>query len=375
MNRKTKKSLRRILFGLFVVFFLLFAVSGLDPLGMFGRAPVATPTPVDQGGSWEIYFTDPHLFGDPAHITGSIEETLIARINAAQSSIHIAAFEFNLPLVAEALIAAAGRGVEVRWVTDDENGLEADFEPGRGQFELLMNAGIPVRDDGRSALMHDKFIVFDHRIVWTGSTNLTENDIFRNNNNVIVVESTDLAAAYELEFAEMWDGEFGITSPSTIDRQTAQVDEIPIEALFAAEDGVVDRIIPLVQQARTSVIFMAFSFTHDALGEAMLERASAVLDVRGIFETRGSETEFSEMGRLFCAGVPVRRDGNPATFHHKVIVIDGLIVVTGSLNFSDNANDSNDENVLIIQSSRIAARYLQEFNKRWLEAQPPEPDC
>jgi phosphatidylserine/phosphatidylglycerophosphate/cardiolipin synthase-like enzyme len=79
------------------------------------------------------------------------------------------------------------------------------------------------------------------------------------------------------------------------------------------------------------------------------------------------------MPGLYCADVPVRQDGNPGTFHHKVIIIDDEIVVTGSLNFSNNADDSNDENVIIIANKDIAALYLQEFDRRWAEAEEPDP--
>jgi len=97
------------------------------------------------------------------------------------------------------------------------------------------------------------------------------------------------------------------------------------------------------------------------------------VDVTGIFETRGSETEFSELPPMYCAGLPVRQDGNPSTFHHKVIVIDGQILITGSLNFSNNADESNDENVVILNNPAIAAQYLQEFERRWVEAKQPNP--
>jgi phosphatidylserine/phosphatidylglycerophosphate/cardiolipin synthase-like enzyme len=136
---------------------------------------------------------------------------------------------------------------------------------------------------------------------------------------------------------------------------------------------VISRLTPLVEGAQRSIRFMAFSFTHDALGEAVLGRAEAGVDVQGIFETRGSETEFSELPRLYCADVPTRQDGNPGTFHHKVFVIDDQLLITGSLNFSDNADESNDENVLIINNPDIAAEYLKEFERRWAEATEPEP--
>ena len=84
-----------------------------------------------------MYFTDPLQVNDPVQWQNSIESKLIEKINAAQNSIHIAAFEFDLTPVAEVLIAARNRGVDVRWVTDDENGLDADEDPGRGQFAML----------------------------------------------------------------------------------------------------------------------------------------------------------------------------------------------------------------------------------------------
>ena len=78
------------------------------------------------------------------------------------------------------------------------------------------------------------------------------------------------------------------------------------------------------------------------------------------------------MTALYCAGLPVRQDGNPRTFHHKVLIIDDQAVVTGSFNFSANADESNDENVIIVSNSDVAAQYLQEFQRRWAEATEPD---
>lgn len=180
MSRRRRISRTNAL-GTIVGLIFICAVSVITLLGGSSGDTVATPTlPVDQtvtqippidtpviaptvvpvpGAWWEVYFTDRLNVNDPAQWQNSIEGKLIEKINAAQNSIHIAAFEFDLTPVADALIAARQRGVDVRWVTDDENGLEADEEPGRGQFAMLQNAGIEVRADARSALMHNKFII------------------------------------------------------------------------------------------------------------------------------------------------------------------------------------------------------------------------
>jgi phosphatidylserine/phosphatidylglycerophosphate/cardiolipin synthase-like enzyme len=324
-----------------------------------------TPVPVSSAKWWEVYFTDPLTINNPDVIAGSIEEKLIEFINNAQTSIHIASFEFNLTPVAEALIAAKNRGVEVKWMTDDENGLDYDIQPGRGQFSLLQAAGIEVKDDNRTALMHNKFWIFDRQVTWTGSTNVTVNGIFKQNNNVIVVHSPEVAAIFEREFEEMWSGQFGPRAPSTLNNQWAILDGTPIQVIFSAEDNALSNLIALVADAQTSIRFLAFSFTDYPLAQAMIDRSKAGVDVKGVFETFGSSSDRSELRTFWCAGVPARQDGNGSFLHDKIIIIDNSIVVTGSLNYSSNADESNEENVVILDNAEIAALYLQEFDKLW----------
>ena len=376
------------LFVLIILFILgiYYSITGRDPGGVFSTgtptAIVATqtstaanvPTVANASGTWwEVYFTDPVNISNPEDWQSSVAGRLIEKINAAQTSIHIAAFEFNLTPVAEALIAAKQRGVDVRWVTDDEHGLEADEEPDRGQFAMLQEAGIEVRADTRSALMHNKFWIFDGQIVWTGSTNVTENGVFDQDNNVIVIQSPELAAIYEGEFQEMWDGQFGPRSPSTLDQQVVTVNGSRIVVVFTSEDPALENaIVPIVQSANQSIRFLAFSFTDFPLADAMSQRFKAGVDVAGVFEKVGSETEAAELRTLMCRSVPVKQDGNPGFLHHKVIVVDERIVITGSLNFSTNAEENNDENVIIIDNPEIARLYLQEFDRVWNLAEDPE---
>jgi phosphatidylserine/phosphatidylglycerophosphate/cardiolipin synthase-like enzyme len=329
--------------------------------------PGSESVPASSGGWWSVYFTD------PGSSSSQIEDELIALIDNADLSIHIASFEFNLDAVAEALIAAHERGVEVQWVTDDEYGIDADDDEGHGQFAMLEDAGIVVKDDHRGALMHNKFWIFDGEITWTGSTNITENGLLYNNNNVIVIYSPAVAEIYEREFQEMWRlDEFGPTSSSTISQQNTVIEGSAIQVRFGAEDEIGSYLAELLSRAQSQIRFMAFSFTHDAMGRTILQEGLAGLDVAGIFEQRGSETEYSELSAFYCAGLPVLQDGNPRTLHHKVLIIDQRIVVTGSFNFSANADDSNDENVIIIDNAAIAAEYLKEFDRRWAEAQEPD---
>ncbi len=384
-RRNTRPNASITLIGLIILFVLgiVYSLTGKDPGGIFGSGddtPVVISTTstsagtgVSSGGWWEVYFTDPVHINSPDQWQNSIEGRLIEKINAAQSSIHIASFEFDLTPVAEALIAAKQRGVDVRWVTDDEHGLEADEEPGHGQFAMLQQKGIEVRSDSRSALMHNKFWIFDRQTVWTGSTNITVSGIFEQNNNAVVVRSPDAAAIYEREFAEMWDGQYGPGSPSTADQQTTVVNGTPLQVYFSAEDDVMTRIIPIVRGAQSNFRFYAFSFTDQPLAQAMIDRAATGVDAAGVFEKVGSETESAQLRSLYCAKVPVRQDGNPRFLHDKVIIVDNRYVITGSFNFSANATESNDENVIIIDNPQIASLYMQEFGRIWNIATEPDP--
>jgi phosphatidylserine/phosphatidylglycerophosphate/cardiolipin synthase-like enzyme len=386
----SKKSASSTLLVLVVLFVLgiFYTLTGKNPGGGISVATITPAVGVATGSSpvveaptaanasadwWEVYFTDPINVKDPSEWQGSIEGRLIDKINAAQTSIHIASFEFDLTPVAEALIAAKQRGVDVRWVTDDESGLGADEDPGRGQFAMLQKAGIEVRSDNRSALMHNKFWIFDGKILWTGSTNITVSGIFKQNNNTIVIHSPELSTMYEREFQEMWDGKFGPKSPSQLNDQTMVLNGSQIAVVFTSEDPALEQaIIPIVNSAKKSIRFLAFSFTDYPLADAMSQRAKAGVDVAGVFEKVGSEADASELKTLMCRRVPVRQDGNPAFLHDKVIVVDERIVITGSLNFSTNAEESNDENVIIIDNADIARLYMQEFDRVWQLANDPE---
>jgi phosphatidylserine/phosphatidylglycerophosphate/cardiolipin synthase-like enzyme len=240
---------------------------------------------------------------------------------------------------------------------------------------MLEDAGIEVRTDDRTALMHNKFWIFDQQMVWTGSTNITENGIFDQNNNTLVIYSAELAAIYEAEFQEMWNGEFGPRSTSQLATQNTVVNGSAIHVIFTSEDHAVEEaIIPLINSAQSSVRFLAFSFTDYPMAKAMVDRAAAGVDVAGVFEKVGSSTDSAELRTLYCAGVPARRDGNGGFMHNKVVIVDERYVVTGSLNFSTNAETSNDENVLIIDNPDIAKLYMQEFERIWSVATDPEPD-
>jgi len=142
-----------------------------------------------------------------------------------------------------------------------------------------------------------------------------------------------------------------------------------LETYFSPDDGVATRLLDLVSSAQGSVHFMAYSFTSDDLAQALIERAGAGVEVSGILEeSQARSNTGGEYENLRQSGVDVRLGGQSGNMHHKVLIIDGSIVVAGSYNFSQSAETRNDENVLIIHNPEIAAQYLAEFERLYAAA-------
>ncbi len=306
-------------------------------------------------GAWEVYFSEVNATG----ISYSLEKRLVDRLGAATGRVDAALYDLDAVPVADAFIEAHNRGVAVRIFTEADNINESEIERLRG-------IGIPVADDGdNDGLMHHKFIVIDERYVWTGSYNITHNGAYRNNNNVILIDSVQLAYNFTQEFRELFlDVQLGKSSGAFIAYPRVELsDGTEIFTYFSPESDTVSPLLKEIKAAKNAIHFMAFSFTHDAIGGAMRDRFKSGIDVRGVFEARQVD-QYSEYEKLEAAGLPVIKDRNSGAMHHKVIVIDGETVITGSYNFSKNAEKRNNENLLIIKGNReIAAAYLAEFEK------------
>lgn len=285
----------------------------------------------------------------------NIDQQLCRLIAAAESTVDCALFELESTRIADALIAANKRGVRVRIAA------ETDYFDNE-EMQQVLRAGIPVVQDERSGLMHNKFIVIDSSLVWTGSFNTTDNGAYRNNNNAVVIRSRALAENYQVEFEEMFvRHEFGPRSTSNTPHTLVKFPDADIYNYFAPEDDVQSKVIRYLNAAKSKIYFMAFSMTDDAIGDALIAREAAGVNVEGVLESRNSSSTYSELGRLVKAGVPVLTDGNSYVMHHKVIVIDGLWTITGSFNFSESAQKSNDENVIIIKSTAVAKMFEEEY--------------
>ncbi len=221
--------------------------------------------------------------------------------------------------------------------------------------------------------MHNKFMVIDRTDVWTGSMNFTQAGTYADRNNLIKIRSPRLAENYEAEFNEMFNDDiFGPDiGPTTTPHPHVIVGGTPLDVYFSPDDHPQTALLTLLNNAQSSIDFLAYSFTSDPLSEAIRERAKNGVQVRGVMDDGQMRSNSgTEYDRFRAAGVDVRLDAEKGLMHHKVLIIDGETVVMGSYNFTASAENNNDENVLVIHSPEIAAQFLKEFARVYAAAQP-----
>ena len=320
--------------------------------------PAAQAAEVPDTAAIRVFFTDPES-PIAQFALGGPDEDLQTAIEQARVRIDVAIYDLNLYSIRDALVAAEERGVQVRMVVESDN-----FED--GELAIFTLAGIPVVGDEDPNAMHDKFLVIDRYEVWTGSMNYTLSDTYRNRNNMVRLRSTELVENYEAEFEEMFTQKyFGAHSPINTVHREVEIDGVIVETYFAPEDGVQSRLVELVNNAKESIYFLTYSFTSDELAEAVLAAKQRGIEIHGEMDKAQAANAGGEFDRFVENGIDVRLDGEGGSMHNKVLIIDGKIVVTGSYNFSANAEKRNDENLLVIHDAGIASEYLEEFQRIW----------
>lgn len=279
-------------------------------LGIFAPSPIRQYEAVDQteAGWYNALFTNPACLPEWRRHDG-LDQLIADDIRSAGDRVDLAAFELNATPIISALRDVASAGKEVRVVVDSA-------ETEAGVMDRLRSAGVEIVGDERSALMHNKFVIIDDQVVWTGSLNFTDNGSYCNANNVVRMISPQLADNYTAEMDEMINGRsFGPTSPDNTPHERMSIDGVAVENYFAAEKEVAPIIAAYVADATEEILFMAYSFTEETIGEAVIEQARSGTTVQGVFETTGSETAYSYFNRL--DSMRAQRDGPPRRQQHR----------------------------------------------------------
>jgi len=297
-------------------------------------------------------------------------------VGEAQTTLDVAVYCISLDLLADALLHAHARGVRIRIITDDEQLKASGAEVAR-----LEAGGIVVRTDSSPRLhMHHKFVVVDGTALLCGSFNFTRGAASGNFENALISRVPSLARRFASEFERLWVA-FGTPGGAAGVAPACDGFEDGAAVLFfpsAAGHEQTRWVIEILQRANKRIDVAVFTLTHDGLVDALIEKHRRGVVVRVITDNRQSRVTGADAPRLREAGVPVRIDSSYYAMHHKFCVIDGGdMLLSGSFNWTSQAEKGNQENLVIYRRrdsesppTSPGPAFAQEFERLWAKFMP-----
>ncbi len=444
---------------LYLVIFLTLILGACEKI----QPPTQRLNPLPQDPDVQVYFnhepsseyTEPYRhqtrFGD------DLEKQIIDAIASAKSTIDVAVQELRLPKIAQALVERQKAGVKVRvilentysrawseFTTTELNKLPPRERQRYNEFRQLVDqnrdgkldpneinqtdalvilhkAKIPWIDDTAdgsvgSNLMHDKFVIVDNRSLIVTSANFTSSDIHGdftnlqstgNANNLLKINSFELAALFTQEFNLMWgdgqgkllDSKFGLQKPyrppeqiqlgsNTITVQFSPTS--PTQPWSKSSNGLIGKIL---KSSAKSVDLALFVFSEQQLARILETERRNGVQIRALVEPEFAYRPYSEVLTMLGVSLndscseannhvwqePIKTVGIPLLakgdlLHHKFGIVDEKTIITGSHNWSEAANQGNDETVIVINNPYVAAHYKREFERLYAKAQLGLPD-
>jgi competence ComEA-like helix-hairpin-helix protein len=420
-------------------------------------------TPLPQDPLIQVYFNNSESseyresYRQKTRLGDDLETQIVDTISQAKSTVDIAVQELRLPKVAQILAQKQKEGVKIRLILESnysrpwssftsaeiaklgkkEQEQYQDFQKfvdinqdhqitsaeisQRDALVIIKNAQIPLIDDTAdgskgSNLMHHKFVVIDHRFVIITSANFTLSDTYGdftnpsslgNNNNLLKIDSPELATLLTQEFNIMWgdgiggklDSKFGLQKPPrqpktiTLGNSKITVHFSPIsptQPWNISSNGLINQTL---STSTKTVDLALFVFSDQQLANTLENLHDQKVQIRALIEPQFAYRSYSEaldmMGfsvsdnckyevdnrpwknPISTVGIPILPQGD--LLHHKFAVIDHQTVITGSHNWSQAANHGNDEILIVIENPTIANHFQREFNRLYGKIKPGLP--
>ncbi|MEH2407733.1 DUF655 domain-containing protein [Nostoc sp.] len=441
------------------IFLLIFPLASCQRVQSYNQRPA----PLLQDPLVQVYFNHSEsseykeAYRQQTRLGDDLEKQIVDAISHAKSTVDVAVQELHLPKVAQALVDRQKAGVKVRIILENtysrpwssltstevgkldkreqeryhefrqfidinqDNQLSPTEINQRDALIILQNAKIAWIDDradgsAGSNLMHHKFVIVDDRIVIITSANFTLSDTsgdftnsssLGNANNLLQIDSPELASLFTEEFNIMWgdgpggqpDSQFGLKKPMRLPKLitlgTSQITvqfspTSPTQPWINSSNGLIGKTL---DSATKSIDMALFVFSEQRLANILEKRHEQSVQIRALIEPQFAYRPYSEaldmMGvalsnkckyevdnhpwsnPITTVGVPVLPKGD--LLHHKFGVIDSQTVITGSHNWSDAANSGNDETLVVIKSPIVAAHYVREFARIYTKIKPGLP--
>jgi phosphatidylserine/phosphatidylglycerophosphate/cardiolipin synthase-like enzyme len=339
---------------------------------------------------------------DGGQSADEIARRLAAFLHPARSRLELALYDVRLPdptgsIVADELRAAEGRGVAARLLYNVDSGRPSELHPPpRTRPEILAELPIDARPvPGIPDLMHHKYAVRDGKAVWAGSANWTIDSWTRQENVIAIVESGDVAEAFQQNFEELW-SKPDVAHSGRIEPRPAGVGGAQVTAWFTPGHGeqLSHRIATAIATARHRVRIASPVITSGPILGTLAELADrGDRDIAGVVDGPQTETVFHQWAEnghtawkiplLAAVLSKLPFSAKPSTpwtpelsvhdFMHCKLTVADEVAFLGSFNLS-RSGEENAESVLEIRDAALADRlagFVDEVRGRYPGAQIP----
>ena len=332
---------------------------------------IISPPLIVKGGAITVFHTDYTNTSKPVReCKTKVCNELVNLIDSAKSSIDIAIYGYeNIQQITQALKRASSRGVKIRFVYDEKYDTTKTYYKDN---DIIKNLSVAFRSDRNNSktqsdmLMHNKFVIFDEKVVYTGSLNFSSSGMSGYDvNTVVIINSFEVAKLFTKEFEQMLNGKFHNSKMRISDSNIFKIDNTELEVYFSPQDNSVARIVELINSSKEYVYLPTFLITQKDISNALIAARKRGVDVRLIIDANSTSTSNSKHATLRANSILLKTENYGGKLHSKSIIIDDKYVITGSMNFSNSGKSKNDENVLIINNSAIAKNYKAFFLYLW----------
>lgn len=344
-----KKQFYFFLFIILLFFFFFLLVIFLESQSFnFNQFPTSEENTLNLGQSDETI--RPQVIFCPED---DCKEIIVSLIQDTNKKIDCAVYDITSKEISTALINKRLEGVNIRIVTDLGRSSTKTSQVG-----ILKESGVSVLvSPTENSYMHNKFCVFDENIIFLGSTNFTDSS-FESYNNILIFDNKEISNLLTYKIDSFYFGQF---SKGAL---FFGKDFEDIEIYFCPTDNCIKEVQEELDLATESIECMMYSFTLTEFADSIIQSKEKGIETKIILENQ-QITQYSEYQRLKNEGVDVILDNQKELMHNKYCVIDEHTVLTGSMNFSFNGTNNNDEIVVIIHSSEVARNYKENFYSYW----------
>jgi phosphatidylserine/phosphatidylglycerophosphate/cardiolipin synthase-like enzyme len=143
-----------------------------------------------------------------------------------------------------------------------------------------------------------------------------------------------------------------------------------VQVYFSPKGGATEAVVSALEHATNTVFVKAYSCTTAPSAQAVVAARRRGVKVTVILDRSQRTEKYSAADFLAHNNIPTLIDAQHAIAHNKIMIIDGYLVLTGSFNFTEQAEERNAENLLVINDPVLAAKYVENWQAHEQHSEP-----